>query len=129
MAIQILDCLRNLIRSALTLDPRRPHNHVQVGKAIEEHAQDIAQSGAAERSYDSYCSRQKGEGAFAARLEKAFFAQAFFELLEGDLQRADSARLHLLGIELKGAASLIDIDPPAHHYLISRGGFEAKAAL
>ncbi len=129
MTSEILDCAGNLLGRAVALHSRRPDDHVQIRKSIQQHTQDIAQARAAERGYDPDRARQKRQLAFACGIEEAFVAEAFLQLLESHLERARAARFHLFGIELQRAARLVDIDAAAHHDLHAVGGLEAEPTL
>ncbi len=99
---------------------------MHIGIAREQDGHDVAQGRAAERGYDSHHRGQKRQRPFAALVEQSLASQPLLELLEGELQRAEPARLHLFGIELERAASFVEVDPAAHHDLHPVADFETK---
>jgi hypothetical protein len=81
--------------------------------AATDDRDDIAEDGAGERGDDSDAAGKGRQRAFAGGVEEAFGEEAGFELLEGQLEAARSARLDSLRDELKLAPGLIDGDATA----------------
>ncbi len=70
--------------------------HVNICEAALEDAENISNRRASGRSDDADAAGQNGQRLFARFVEEAFFLQLLFELLEGELQRAESDRLDVV---------------------------------
>ncbi len=73
--------------------------NVQIGKAAAQDAHNVAHGGAAGRGDQADALGQHGQRLFARGIEEAFGVQALFQLLEGQLQRAEADRLDVLDVE------------------------------
>ena len=73
---------------------------------------DVADGGAGGRGDDADALRHGGQGQLAAVVEQPLLEQAFLQLLEGDLQRADAFRIDRFGDQLVVAARFVDTQAP-----------------
>src|SRR5437667_4301658 len=102
---------------------------MDIGKAAREDARDVANGGALWRSDDADAAGEKRQRFFARGVEESFGFEAFFQLLEGELQRALSNQVDFLDVNLIFAALLVDADRAAHGDLQAVFGAELDAAL
>src|SRR5207342_905408 len=84
---------RDLERGAFTLDARRANDDVRVRVAASQDLDDVAHGGAVERCHHANLSRQRGQGTLAPLVKQPFACEALFELIEGELSRAEALRL------------------------------------
>ncbi len=101
---------------------------MRVGKPALQHAQDVANRGAGGRSNHADAARQHRQRLFARRIEEPFFEQAFFQLLERQLQRAEPDRLDIGDVNLIFAARVVDAERAAHRDVQSVFRFEFHPA-
>src|SRR2546426_177288 len=102
---------------------------MDVGKTAREDADHIADGRALWRSDDSDAAGEQRQRFFARGVEEAFGFEAFFQLLEGKLQRALPHQVDFLDVNLIFAALLVDADAAAHGDLQTVLGAELDAAL
>ena len=107
----------------------RIDEQVEAGVAAADDVDDVADDGAGGRGDDADALREGGEWALAGGVEEAFGEEAGLELLEGELERAGSARLQRFGDELELAAALVDGDAAADEdgEAVSRAEAEKRA--
>ena len=89
---------------ALALHPRRRDDDVGVRIAAPQHPDDVAQRRAVERGDHADAARQCRQRPLARLIEQALGGQPGAQLLVGELQRAQPARLHVLADQLVLAA-------------------------
>ena len=118
-AVERADALRDLGRGALALDERGVDEHLEVGVARAQHAQDVAQHGAGGRGHDADPARQHRQRALARGVEEALLLELLLQLLEGLLQRALAERLEQLHRQLVLAARRVDAELSAREHLHS----------
>ena len=106
----------NVERGAVTLDARRPDDDVRIRISAPQHVDDVADGGAVERRHDADLARQCRQRALAVPVEKALGRQALLELVEGQLQRAESLRLEMLADDLILAFRVVHADPAARYH-------------
>src|SRR5256712_1984118 len=102
---------------------------MDVGKAAREDADHVADGRALWRSDDSDAAGEQRQRFFARGVEEALDFEAFFQLLEGELQRALPHQIDFLDVNLILAALLVDADAAAHGDLQTVFGAELDAAL
>ena len=76
--------------------------------APPQHLDDVADRGAVERGHDADLARQRGQRPLARRVEQPFGLQPLLQLIERELQRAETLRLQVLADELILALRLVD---------------------
>ena len=111
---------------ALALHARRRDDDVGVRIAAPQHPDDVAQRRAVERGDDADAARQRRQRPLARLVEQALGGQPVAQLLEGQLQRAQPARLHVLADQLVLAARVVDAEPAAGHDVHAVLGLEAQ---
>src|SRR6185312_10514492 len=107
--------VRDLRRRAFALDLGRPDHDVHVAVPPAQDFQDVANRGAVERRDDADLARQRRQRALLRRIEQALRLQPLLQLLERELERAESLRLEMLADDLILALRLVDGDLPARH--------------
>ena len=113
---------------ALALHARRPNDDVRVRIAPAQHFEDVAQGGAVERCHDADLAWEGRQRPLARVVEQAFGLEPLLELLEGELQRAEPMRLHVLADELIFALRFIDADAAARDHLRPSSGLNSQVA-
>src|SRR5208282_2007509 len=93
--------------------------HVHIGKAALEDAEDVADGRAGGRGDQPDAPRQQGQRLFARGIEQALGLEPLLQLLEGELEGAEANRLDLRDVHLILATKLVDAYGAAH------GNFEA----
>ena len=88
--------------------------HVDIREAALEDAENVLNRRSRGRSDDADAARQNGQRFFARFIKEAFFLQLFFELLEGELERAESDRLDVRDVNLIFATQFVDAERAAH---------------
>ena len=124
--VQVLDPGRHLSPRARALHAHRPHDDAARGPAPPEHRPHVVDHGAAERGDDADRTREAQQGALAPGGEQALGPEAGLQLLEGELQRAQAARLHGVDVELEGAARRIEADARGNQHLHAVCGPEGE---
>ncbi len=102
--------LGNFRGGALALHARRPNHDVRVRIASSQHVDDVADRGAVEGRHDADLARQRRQRPLARGVEQPLGLQALLELIEGELERAESLRLQVLADQLVLALRLVDRD-------------------
>ena len=95
-------------RRALALHARRADHEVRVRVAPPQHLDDVADRRAVERRDDADLARQRRQRPLARRVEQPFGLQPLLQLIERELQRAETVRLEVLADELVFALRLVD---------------------
>jgi hypothetical protein len=94
----------------LALHRCRVKQYVEASVAAADDVEEVVNNGARGRCDDTDAAGEGREGAFAVRVEEAFFLQLLFQLLKRELQRAGPDGFERLSDELKLTAFLIDRD-------------------
>src|SRR5258707_643190 len=102
---------------------------MDIGKAAREDAHDVSDGRASWRSDEADAAGKKRERFFSPGVEEAFRFETFFQLVEGELQRALPHEIDFLDVNLIFAALLVDADAAAHGDLQTVFGAELDAAL
>ena len=102
---------------------------MHIGKSAAQDAHDIAHGGAARRGDQADAVGEHGQRLFALGSKESFGFEAFLQLLEGELQRAEAYRLDILDVDLVFAACFIDADRAANGDVQAVLGAELDAAL
>ena len=118
----------NFVRRAFTLDARRPDDQMRVRISPAEHFDDVADGGAIERGHDANLAGQRGKRPFAALVEQALGLKPLLQLIEGELQRAQTLGLQVLADQLVFAFRLVDRDAPAGDDREAIGGLELQVS-
>ena len=113
---------------AVALHPRRANDEMRVRVAAAEHVDDVANRRAVERRDDADLAGQRRQRPLARGVEQAFLLQPLLELIEGELQRAEPVRLHVLAHELILALRLVHRDASARHDAQAVGRLEFQIA-
>ena len=87
---------------------------------------DVADRRALERGHDADGARQQRQRTLARRGEQPFGLEPALQLLEGELERAEPARLEVLTDDLHLAARLVDLELAAGDDVLAVGGLEAE---
>jgi hypothetical protein len=119
---------RNLRSGILALDPRRADDEVQVRIATPQHFDDVADRGAVERGDDPDLARQCWQRPLSGGVEQPFLLQAFLELIERELPRAETVRLEVLADELVFAFRFVHRELAARDHAQTVGGLELQIA-
>ena len=114
---EVFDAAANFVDGACALHLRGEEANVEAGEAARQDFDEILNDRAFGRGDDADAQRIAGERAFARDVEKAFFAEAGAELLEGELQGAVALGFDAFDDELVFAALLVDIDTAADENL------------
>ena len=122
------DGIGDLSRCAFALHPRRPDDEVDVGMAAGEDLDDIAERRSGERRDDADLRRQRRQRPLARKIEEALGLELLLQLLERQLQRAETLRLKVVAEQLILALRLVDGQPPARHHAQSVFGLELQIA-
>ncbi len=101
---------------------------VNIREAALEDAENISNRRSGGRSDDADAARQHRQRLFARFVEEAFFLQLFFELLEGELERAESDRLNVRDVNLVFAAHFVDAERAANGDVQAVFGAELQSA-
>src|SRR5260370_38300568 len=80
---------------------------MDIGKAAREDAHDVADGSALGRTDDADAAGEKRQRFFARGVEQAFGFEAFFQLLEGELQRSLPHQVDFLDVNLIFAALFV----------------------
>ena len=113
---------------ALALHARGTNHEMRVRIAAAEHLDDVANRRAVERRHDADLARQRGKRALARGVEEPFGLQPPLQLIEGELQRAEPMRLHVLADDLVFALRLVHADAPPHDDVQAVLGLELQRA-
>src|SRR5262249_46335664 len=93
----------------------RADHEMRVRVAAPEDLDDVADRRAVERGDDPDLPRQRRERPLPRGVEQPFCLQPLFELIEGELQRAEAVRLEMLADELVLAFWFVHRDPAPRH--------------
>ena len=93
-----------------------------------QHLDDVANRRAVERRDDADLARERRERPLPRRVEQPFRLQLLFQLLEGELQRAEAVRLEMLADQLIFALRLVDGYAAARDDAQSVGRLEFEVA-
>ena len=126
MPRHVADGAGDLVAGALALDAARADQQPQAGVAVGDDAHDVAHRRALERGHDADGPRQQRQRTLARRGEQAFGLEPALQLLEGELERAEPARLEVLTDDLHLAARLVDLELAARDDVLAVGGLEAE---
>ena len=105
-----------------------PDDEVDIGMAAGEDLDDVAQRRAVERGHDADFRRQRRQRPLARRLEEALGLEFLLQLLERQLQRAESLRLQVVAEQLILALRLVDAEPAARDHAQPVFGLELQVA-
>src|ERR1700683_946861 len=114
LAIEELQGADDLEGGAIALNAHGIQRQVHVVKTASKNAHDVANGGTCRRCDQTDATRQKRERLFSLRGEQTLGFQALFQLIEGQLQRAQADRLDALDVDLIFAAGFVDADGTAH---------------
>ena len=89
---------------------------MQTGKAARENLHHVGDGGAARRGDDADAPRKARQRPLALGREQALGGQLFLELLEGQLQRAQTLGFEQFHQQLVFAARFVDIDAAARQH-------------
>ena len=89
-AVEIFERRGDFLSRPLALHAHGINDQVQVRKTPPQNANDIAHGRAPGRRYDADATGQHGKRLLARLIEKSLGVETLLELLEGELQRADS---------------------------------------
>ena len=120
--------MRDLDRGALALDPRGADHQMRVGVAAAKNLDDVANCRAVERRDDPDFSGQHRQRTLPARIEQPLLLQPFLQLVEGELEGAESLRLEMLADQLVLALRFVHRDAPARHDVQAIGRLELQVA-
>ena len=115
-AAEIFDAAADFFHRALALHQRGEEADVQAREAARENLDHVGDGGAARRGDDADAPRKARQGALALRREESLGGQFLLELLEGQLQRAESLRLEQFDQQLVFAARFVDVDAAARQH-------------
>ena len=99
---------------AIALDAHGIQRQMHVVEAAAQDAHDVADGRARRRSDEADAAREHRQRLFSLGGKQAFGFQAFFQLVEGELQRAQADRLDVLDVNLIFAAGFVDADGTAY---------------
>ena len=127
LAVEILDRRFDFAGRAFALHADGIDDEMEIGEAAAQDAHNVAHGRAARRGDQADALGQHGKGLLALDAEQAFGVQALFQLLEGELERAETDRLDVLDVDLILAALLVDADGAAYGDVqaVFRAEFEA----
>jgi len=100
--------------------------YVEAGVAASDDVEEVADDCAGGRGDDASGVREGRQRTFAFGVEEAFSLEAFFELLEGELERACADGLHGFCDELHLSPLLVDADAAADQNMQAVFGTEAE---
>ena len=115
-AAEIFDAAADFFHRALALHQSREEADVQTGEAALQNLDHIRDGGAARRGDDPDTPGEARHGTLAFGREETFGGKFLFELLEGQLQRAQSLRFEQFDQQLVFAAGFVDIDAAARQH-------------
>ena len=118
----------DLERRAFALHARRPNHDLHVRVPASQHVDDVADGGAVERRDDADLSRQRRQRPFARGVEQSLFLEPLLQLIEGELERAETLGLQVLADELILALRLVDGNLAAGDDLEAVGRLELQIA-
>src|SRR4029077_17817230 len=127
-ACDLPEAARNLRSGILALDPRRADHEVHVRIATPQYLDDVANRGAVERRDDPDLARQRRQRPLPGGIEQPFLLQAFLELVERELPRAEAVRLEVLADELVFAFRLVHRELAARNDTKTVAGLELQIA-
>jgi hypothetical protein len=113
---EVLDAAADFLHRALALHQRGEEADVQAREAARENLDHVRDGGAARRGDDPDAPREARQRTLALGREEALGGQLLLELLEGQLQRAQSLRLQQFHQQLVFAAGFVDIDAAARQH-------------
>ena len=87
---------------------------MHIVEAAAKDPDNVADGGARRRGDQADAAREHRQRLLALGGEQAFGFEAFFELLEGELQRAQTDRLDILNVDLIFAAGFVHADGAAY---------------
>src|SRR5262249_4148669 len=108
--VELADTLRDLAGGALALHARGRQHDVDLAEASADHAEHVADGGAARRRDDSDLAREARRRPLARGIEYPPRAQTLLELLEGELQGAPAFRLEELDPQRVAPALGVDLE-------------------
>src|SRR5207247_4207138 len=108
---------------AFPLNAGRSNDQVRVGVPALQYVDDVADCRAVQRRHDTDLAWKRGQWPLAAGVEQAFAVQPPLQLIEGELQRTEALRLHVLGDELVLAFRLV------HRHAAARNDAQAILGL
>src|SRR5207248_4162072 len=127
--IEELQRFDDFLRGAFALHAHGKHGEIDVGKTAREDAHDVADGSTARRSDEADTAGKQRQRLLARRIEETFPFEALFQLVEGELKRAEADRLDFLDVNLIFAALFVDADGATHGDLQAVFGAELDAAL
>ena len=102
-----VDGVGYLFGRTIALHRRRGHHHLEVGQSPQD-LEHVLQGGPGGRCHDTDSIGQRRHGSFAIRREEPLGVESLLELLEGELEGADSLRFEGTHHELKSTALPVD---------------------
>src|SRR5882762_3395896 len=119
----------DFLGGAFALHAHGINSQMYVRETPRENTHDVAHSGAARRRDNADAAGKKRQRLLARRVEKAFGFEAFLQLLERELERAETNGLQIFHVNLILAARFVDAEGTAHGHLQAVFGTELDAAL
>ncbi len=115
--------LRDLLGRAVALHFHRKDDELKMPAQLADH---VVDGGAGRRGDEADPVRKLGDGPLARLVEQSLRRQAFLQLLEGQLQRADALGLHAQHLELVLPAAFVRRDLTQAEHLQPVGELELQ---